>query len=75
METALYPLQKSKGKLIYQSWLILYAIRIEKDLYVLTGGAIKLTKKMQGREQHDNTTEICFTLGSHHGGYSTRCIT
>jgi len=45
METRLYPLQKSKGKLNYSSWLRLYAIRIDKHLYVLTGGAIKLTKK------------------------------
>lgn len=49
METKLYPLQKSKGKLNYSSWLRLYAIRIDKHLYVLTGGAIKLTKKMEER--------------------------
>jgi len=49
METKLYPLQKSKGKLNYNSWLRLYAIRIDKHLYVLTGGAIKLTKKMDQR--------------------------
>jgi len=52
METKLYPLQKSKGKLHYNSWLRLYAIRIDKHLYVITGGAIKLTKKM---EQRDHT--------------------
>ncbi len=50
METKLYPLQKSKGKLHYNSWLRLYAIRIDKHLYVLTGGAIKLTKKMEERD-------------------------
>jgi hypothetical protein len=50
METDLYPLQKSKGKLRYQSWLRIYAIRIDKDLYVVTGGTIKLTKTMQERE-------------------------
>lgn len=50
METDSYPLQKTKGKLKYQSWLRIYAIRIDSDLYVMTGGAIKLTKKMQERE-------------------------
>jgi hypothetical protein len=50
METDLYPLQKSKGKLKYQSWLRIYAIRIDRDLYVMTGGSIKLTKKMQERK-------------------------
>lgn len=51
METGLYPLQKSKGKLLkYKSWLRLYAIRIDTDLYVVTGGVIKLTKKMKERE-------------------------
>lgn len=49
METKLYPLQKSKGKLHYSSWLRIYTIRIDKHLYVLTGGAIKLTKKMEER--------------------------
>lgn len=49
METKLYPLQKSKGKLNYNSWLRLYAIRIDIHLYVLTGGAIKLTQKMDQR--------------------------
>ena len=32
------------------SLLRLYAIRIEKDKYVITGGAIKLTRTMQERE-------------------------
>jgi len=50
METDSYPLQKTKGKLKYQSWLRIYAIRIDSDLYVMTGGAIKLTKKMRERE-------------------------
>ena len=31
-------------------WLRLYAIRIEASHYVITGGAIKLTHKMQDRE-------------------------
>ncbi|WP_232319749.1 hypothetical protein [Prosthecochloris sp. HL-130-GSB] len=32
------------------TWLRLYAIRINSNRYVITGGAIKLTKKMQDRE-------------------------
>lgn len=32
------------------SWLRLYAVRIATNLYVVSGGAIKLTKKMQDRE-------------------------
>jgi hypothetical protein len=32
----------------YHSWLRLYAIRISKNLYVVSGGAIKLTKTMNG---------------------------
>jgi hypothetical protein len=41
--------QKSKGR-IKRGWLRLYAIRIEKNCYVVTGGAIKLTKDM--RREH-----------------------
>lgn len=40
-------LNKSKAK---QTWLRLYALRIENDVYIITGGAIKLTQKMQDRE-------------------------
>jgi hypothetical protein len=40
-------LSKQKSK---KFWLRLYAIRIEKNCYVFTGGAIKLTKTMQERE-------------------------
>lgn len=50
METKLHPMQKSKGKLNYLSWLRIYAIRIDKHLYVITGGAIKLTRKMDDRK-------------------------
>ena len=31
------------------SWLRVYAIRLEKNVYVITGGAIKLTRTMQER--------------------------
>lgn len=34
----------------HASWLRIYAIRIEPDVYVITGGAIKLTRTMQERE-------------------------
>lgn len=42
-------LEKQKAKRI---WLRLYALRIDSDQYVITGGAIKLTKEMKDR---DNT--------------------
>lgn len=34
----------------HASWLRVYAIRVEKDVFVITGGAIKLTPAMQDRE-------------------------
>ena len=33
----------------HASWLRVYAIRIEKNVFVITGGAIKLTHTMQDR--------------------------
>ncbi|MBO7553802.1 MAG: hypothetical protein J6T82_07210 [Bacteroidaceae bacterium] len=33
----------------HASWLRVYAIRLEKDVFVITGGTIKLTKTMQER--------------------------
>ena len=33
----------------HASWLRVYAIRIEKDVFIVTGGAIKLTPAMQDR--------------------------
>lgn len=39
-------LKKSKAK---QNWLRLYALRVEDNVYIITGGAIKLTQKMQDR--------------------------
>ncbi|MEX0778774.1 MAG: hypothetical protein WD491_11465 [Balneolales bacterium] len=42
--------QKSKAYgLKRRSWLRLYAVRINPDLYVISGSAIKLTQKMQDR--------------------------
>lgn len=34
----------------HASWLRIYAIRLEPNIYVVTGGAIKLTRTMQERE-------------------------
>ena len=34
----------------HPSWLRIYALRIEPNVYVVTGGAIKLTAAMQERE-------------------------
>jgi len=33
-----------------QDWLRLYALRIDKQIYIITGGAIKLTRTMQERD-------------------------
>ena len=35
----------------HASWLRIYAIKLEPGIYVVTGGAIKLTRTMQEREQ------------------------
>lgn len=40
-------LLKCKG---YESWLRVYAIKIESNTYVITGGGIKLTRTMNDRE-------------------------
>ena len=34
----------------HASWLRIYAIKLEPGIYVVTGGAIKLTRTMQERE-------------------------
>ena len=41
--------EKVKGQR-HHSWLRLYAIRFQKESYLITGGAIKLTHTMQERE-------------------------
>lgn len=38
------------GRQKHASWLRIYAIRIEPNVYIVTGGAIKLTAKMQDKE-------------------------
>lgn len=34
----------------HPSWLRIYAIKLEPGIYIITGGAIKLTRTMQERE-------------------------
>ncbi|NEW80764.1 MAG: hypothetical protein GZ094_00135 [Mariniphaga sp.] len=45
-EWRILDLAKQKSK---RRWLRLYALRIDTNTYVITGGAIKLTHKMEGR--------------------------
>lgn len=40
-------LRKTKG---HASWLRIYAIKLEPGIYIITGGAIKLTRTMRERE-------------------------
>ena len=53
-QTAALILAKEKARLnqksIHPSWLRLYAIRLEKGAFIVTGGAIKLTATMAERE-------------------------
>ena len=44
--------EKAKGKYYsgHPSWLRLYALKLEPQSYLITGGAIKLTRTMQERE-------------------------
>ncbi|MFO7864326.1 MAG: hypothetical protein R6U85_10025 [Salinivirgaceae bacterium] len=46
-QTRVLALNESKAR---QDWLRLYALRIDKDVYIITGGTIKLTKTMQERD-------------------------
>jgi len=41
--------EKAKG-IIRPSWLRLYALRFDSNLYLITGGTIKLTRTMNERE-------------------------
>lgn len=48
--TKLEKFEKSKAKgLLHKSWLRVYAIRLKPNLYLVTGGAIKLTEDMNHR--------------------------
>ena len=41
---------KGTGPATHKSWLRIYAIRLDKGIYLITGGAIKLTHLMAERE-------------------------
>jgi hypothetical protein len=43
-------LGKEKGRPHRRSWLRLYAIKLNVGVFIITGGAIKLTRTMQERE-------------------------
>lgn len=45
-QTQVRHLNKSKAK---RKWLRIYALRIDTNVYIITGGAIKLTRTMQER--------------------------
>ena len=47
-------LGKNKAK---ASWLRLYALRVDRNVYIITGGAIKLTQLMQEREHTNHELE------------------
>ncbi len=52
-EKVIFPIpehQKSKAYGSKKSWLRMYAIRIEKNVFIITGGAIKLTRTMNERK-------------------------
>lgn len=43
--------EKARGiRRAHDSWLRIYALKIEKNAYLITGGAIKLTRTMEERE-------------------------
>jgi len=56
-----YQRSKAYGE-VRRSWLRVYAVRLESDKYIVTGGAIKLTQTMQERphtqEQLDRLTQM-----------------
>ncbi len=45
--TKIEPLEENKAK---ESWLRIYAIRVDSNLFVVSGGAIKLVQTMNERE-------------------------
>lgn len=44
-----FPAKKAYGE-TYKTWLRIYALKIEPGAYLVTGGAIKLTKSMDERD-------------------------
>lgn len=59
-ETAIFEIQSSKTKIKKGEMkgvapiLRLYAVRVDEDTYIITGGAIKLTHKMEQRQHTKN---------------------
>ena len=53
-QTQIIHLNHSKAK---HYWLRIYALRIESNVYLITGGAIKLTRAMQDREHTNRELE------------------
>jgi hypothetical protein len=53
-ENSIYPIPEYQESKIYgsehRSWIRIYALRIEGNVFIVTGGAIKLTKTMNERE-------------------------
>lgn len=47
MQHQIWELDKRKAK---RKWLRIYGLRAEKDVYIVTGGAIKLSEKMKEKE-------------------------
>ena len=45
-QSRIFTLNKSKAK---ETWLRIYALRVDTNVYIITGGAIKLTLKMNER--------------------------
>lgn len=52
--TCSFDTERIKTKLNRRCWLRLYAVKVKDGIYVISGGAIKLTKDMQDRP-HTNT--------------------
>lgn len=59
------------------SWLRLYAIELSKECYVITGGAIKLTRKLQERahtKKELEKIEKCIDFLKENGIYNNKGI-
>lgn len=56
-EYRLISLQKSKGK-IRRSWLRLYALRLDRNCFIITGGTIKLTHNMQAIHLQEELSKL-----------------
>ena len=54
----------------HASWLRVYAIRVEKNVFIVTGGAIKLAPAMQDRphtQEELNKMNVCRDFLNEHG--------